>query len=273
MANASTAWAVRPLTGTMTASATAAGYDPSYVLNDYLGVVWKSPTGAASRTLTIDLGAGNAAGPDAALFFGCTGAVTAWTLAVDAADSADFATNYWSAGAAAQFLAGTTMPTHGRGVGYWTAASAPPARRYWRFTFASLASAAVTVGRLVLGTRLILERNFGFGAALGVRDFGSFDFSIQGVPLRRRAAKLRTLGVTFSWVRKDEIIAKVQPLLEMCAGQEPVALVSDPTADADRQLRCWFGPMVGDMGAIWRNAAAWEWRVSMIDLVAIPKAV
>ena len=269
MANA---WALRPVSGTMTASATAAGYDPSYVLNDYLGVVWKSPAGASTRSLTIDLGASGPAGLDAALFFGCTGATTAWTILVEAANSADFATSYWvDPAGAVPFLAGSTMPTHGRGVGFWTSTGAPW-RRYWRFTFGNLSNAAVTIGRLAFGARMLLERNFAFGAAFGVRDFGSFDFSIQGVPLRRRAAKLRSIGVTFSWVRKDEVIAKVQPLIELCAGQEPIALVTDPAADADRQLRCWFGPMVGDMGTIWRNAKSFEWKVNMIDLVAIPKA-
>ena len=34
----------------VTASATAAGYDPLNVANIYMGVVWKSPTGAAIST-------------------------------------------------------------------------------------------------------------------------------------------------------------------------------------------------------------------------------
>lgn len=273
MVNAWNAWALRPLVpAAVTASNTASGYAASNVANDYGGVVWKTDTGAATRTLTLDLGAGVTAAPDAALFFGCTGAVTGWTLAVDAADSADFATNYWSAGAAAQFLAGSTMPSHGRGVGLWVAASAPPARRYWRFTFGSLSSAAVTVARVMLGTRLTLERNFDFGGAFGVRDLGNVDWSVQGNLLRRRAAKLRTLGISFSNVRKDEVVAKVQPLIELCAGQEAIALVTDPTADADRQLRCWGGIMVGDMGTIQRAAQGFVWRVNLVDLIAIPKA-
>lgn len=273
MVNAWNAWALRPLVPTaVTASNTAAGYSAANVLNDYGGVVWKTDTGAATRTLTFDFGTSTPM-PDAVLFFGCTGAVTAWTLTVEAADSADFLTNYWSGGAAAQFLAGSTMPSHGRGVGLWTTA-APPAsgRRYWRFTFGSLASAAVTVARIMLGTRLTLERNFDFGAAFGVRDLGSADWSAQGNLLRRRAARLRTLGVSFSNVRKDEVVAKIQPLIELSAGQEAIAIVTDPTADADRMLRCWGGIMVGDMGTVQRTAAGWAWRVNLVDLIAIPRA-
>ncbi len=270
MSNA-VAW--RPLNGTMTASATAAGYDPSYVLNDFSGIVWNSGAGAATRTLTIDLGAGYASLPipDAAMFLGCTGATTAWTLTVEAANSADFLTALWSGGTA-QFLAGATMPTHGRGVGLWIAPTAPPARRYWRFTFGSLSSAAVTVARLLLGTRLVLARNFQFGAAFGVRDLGSVEFSAAGVLLRRRAAKQRTLGFTFPNVQKDEVEALVQPLIELCAGQEVIALVTDPAAHANRQIRCWGGWMTGDMGTIWRAAHAWVWGVKLIDMIQIPKA-
>jgi hypothetical protein len=270
----SNAWALKPLNGTMSASSTAAGFDPSYVLNDHAGVVWQSAAGASTRTLTIDLGAGYAALaiPDAALFFGCTGATTAWTLTVEAANSADFATAYWTDGAAVQFLAGATMPSHGRGAGLWIAATTPPARRYWRFTFGSLSSAAVTVGRLMLGTRLTLERNFGFGGVFGVRDLGKLDFSAFANLLRRRGAKLRTMSITFSNAKKDEVVAKIQPLVELLAGQEAFAIVTDPAAATDRQLRCWGGWMVGEMGTIQRASHAWVWKVNFVDLVPIPKA-
>lgn len=264
------AW--RPLGGTMSASNTAAGHEAAYVLNDYAGVVWKTDTGAASRTLTIDLGASGAKACDSALFLGCTGATTSWTITVEAANSADFATNYWTDGAAVPFLAGANMPTHGRGAGLWLAATTPPSRRYWRFTFGSLSNAAVTVARLMLGVRIALEINFEFGGSFGIRDLGKLDFSPQAALLRRRGAKMRTLSIRFPTVRKDEVLAKVQPLVEMLGAQETFALVTDPASSADRQQACWGGWLMGDLGTIQRAAHGWVWPVGMLDMIPIPKA-
>jgi hypothetical protein len=269
MANA---WVLRPLPiAAASATSTAAGYDPMNVANDYSGVVWKSATGLSFRRITIDLGAGNQAAPDTALLFGCTGATSAWTLLVEGSTDSATTTSIWSSGTI-PFLAGETMPTHGRGVGWWESATTTANRRYWRFTIAGLGTDAATVGRIVLGNRLTLERNFGFGAGFGLRDLGAVDFSAQGVMLRRRAAKLRTVGLSFAHVREDEVEAKVQPLIELVGSQEPIALVTDPAADAMRQRRCYFGPLTGDLGTVRRNASAYEWRASLVDLITIPRA-
>lgn len=266
MANA---WALRPLPlPSITASSTAAGHLASHVANDFAGVVWKSAGGASSVTLTLDMGAATAI--DAALFFGCTGAAEGWTLTVQSADDSGFGTNLTTHASAVPFLAGAAFPTHGRGVGYWTAASVPTARRYWRFTIGSLANAQVTIARLAIGRRLTLERNFAFGGGWGVRDLGKVDFSRMGVRVRQRGAKLRTLGLSFPNVYKDEVEEKVQPLVEQVAGQEPIVLVTDPEDHAQRQRRCWFGHLTGELGTVWRTAAGWEWRANLIDLIPVP---
>lgn len=267
MANA---WAMRPLVPlSLVATDTAAGFSPANMLNDHAGVVWKSPPGYSSLSITIDLGSAQTI--DAAMFFGCTGASTAWTLVVDAANSADFSSAYWGDPVTGQFLAGSDMPSHGRGVGMWTA-SASMSRRYWRFTLTNLTGAVVTIARLAMGARLTLERNFAFGAAFGVRDLGRADFSSAGVLLRRRAAKMRTVGITFPAAKKDEVEQKIQPLIELAAGQEAIVLVTDPAAHAQRQKRCYFGLLVGDLGTIWPVPHRWEWRVNLVDLIPIPKA-
>lgn len=252
----------------ITASATAAGFDPLNVANIFMGVVWKSPTGAATRTLTIDLGADTAF--DTIALFGLTGAQPGWTIKVDAATAAQgsgFPGGSWS-GTAETLLAGTAMPTSGRGKSLWMApaVSPPPASRYIRLTFGSLSNAAVTVARVVVGERIQLHHNFQFGAALGVRDLGSFDFSARGVPLRRRGEKLRSAGISFPHAHRDEIEAVVNPLLERIGNTDEIVLVTDPDAHAQRQNRMYYGPLVGDLGTVWARADGFEARVNIVGL-------
>ena len=257
----------------ITASATAGGHEAGYVANDHAGVVWKSPTGTATRTLTVDLGAD--ADIDVAMLFGLDGAQPGWTLTIEAATSAQGSGfgpgDYWSSGTM-PLLGGSEMPVNGRGIALWQAdeelngVSAPTPARYWRFRIGGLASAAAVVARLAMGRRLRLERNFSYGAAFGVRDLGNVDFSRGGVMLRQRGARLRSIGISFASVFKDEVEAQVQPLIEAVGNTGTIALVTDPAADPMRQRRCWFGPMVGDVGTIWRSAAGWEWRVNLVSL-------
>jgi hypothetical protein len=269
----SNAWAMRPLVpASVSASSTAAGYAASNVLNDHAGVVWKSAGGSDNVSITVDLGSIQSV--SSALFFGCTGAQTTWLLQIEGADNSAFTSNYYiyTSNDPILFLAGSEMPAHGRGVGFWNRLAGGVSRRYWRFTISGLGTAQVTIARLALGLRMALNRNFGFGGAYGVRDLGRVDFSAAGVLLRRRAAKLRTMGISFPSVHKDEVEEKVQPLIELAAGQEAIVIVTDPEAHAQRQKRCWLGVMVGEMGTIWPAAHRWEWRVNLVDLIPIPKA-
>jgi hypothetical protein len=264
---------LRPLAiAAASADSSAAGHLPAYAVNDHAGIVWKSFGGASADALNLDLGAGNAKAIDLALFFGCTGATTSWQLSVAALN--DDLSVAW-ASASAQFLAGSTPPSHGRGVGYWRAdpASPPPAKRHWRFTFSNLGGAQVTIARAAIGQAIALERNFAFGAAFGVRDLGRVEFSPMAALLRRRAARLRVLGLSFPAVRKDEAEGKIQPLLELSAGQEPIALVTDPDAHALRQQRCWMGWLEGELGTVWPRPSGFEWRANLVDMIPIPKAV
>lgn len=263
---------MRPLPMPVITVTNGSGADPMNVANDYMGVVWTSANNAGGKTMTVDLGASPGA-VDTVLMFGCTGIPVGTTMAVEAADDSGFTTNYFIS-AAAIFIAGATFPVHGRAVGYWERAAGPLTRRYWRFTFdTGVSSAVMTIARVAMGSKLQLAREFSFGGAWGVRDLGSVDWSPAGVLLRRTAAKLRTIGLTYSNVYKDEVETKVQPLLQQRAGQQPIVLVTDATVDTLRQTRCWFGPLIGDLGTIWRTAAGWEWRANLVDLVPIPKDV
>lgn len=251
----------------VTASATAAGHDPMYVANDFLGVVWKSPADSTSQFLTIDLGTDTEF--DTIGLFGLTGAQANWQMQVKvatAAQGSSFPAGSW-VGGVETLLAGAAMPTSGRGKALWLAPeSPPPAGRYVRITFGAPTNVAFTVGRVVIGKRIQLHRNFQFGAAFGVRDLGSFDFSARGVPLRRRGEKLRSVGLTFPHVHRDEIDDYTAPLLERIGNTEVIALVTDPDAHEQRQNRMYLGPMVGDLGYVWSRANGFESRANVVGL-------
>lgn len=261
---------VKPMApASIAASSTAAGYDAAFMGNDHMGVVWKSAAGSATRTITVDMGADVAI--DTALLLGCTGANSAWTLKVDAATTAQgsaFPAGSW-AGATLPFLAGAAMPSSGRGKALWLApASPPPASRYWRFTIGGLASAAATVARLVIGRKIQLEWNIVNGAAFGVRDLGTMDFSRRGVLLRQQGKKLRMANVTYPAASRAEVESYIHPLLEELGNTAPLAFILDPDADDQRQNRVWFGTLIGDLGTVWANITGFEWRANIVDLGA-----
>jgi hypothetical protein len=263
MANA---FIIRPLPMTLTASSTAGGHDPSYAGNDLVGVTWQ-PNNSAAPKLTIDLGS-DPNPVDAILIFAISG--TATQLQVRAASNSGFTSSVYDSGII-PLLAGSEMPTHGLGVGWWTKDDGALTRRYWELTFsASSGNVQPGIGRVAMGQRIILERNFGFGGGFGVRDLGKVDFGPHATLLRRRAAKMPAVGITFSNVRKDEVEKKIQPLAEGHGAQEPIAICTNPAADSMRQRRCHFGPLIGDLGTIQRNAVGWEWKANLVDLVPVP---
>jgi hypothetical protein len=268
------AWALRPLpiagVTPLYGIGSAPGHEPMHVANDHMGVIWKSGQ-AQYINFQIDLGSPQEF--DAVLFFGCTGSTASWVVDVWGSNSPDPDTAT-SLSPTMPFLAGSVMPTHGRGVGYWERSSAQPAYRYLRVRVITASEAdAVAIGRIAIGTKLTLERNFAFGAGFGVRDLGKVNWSHHGVMLRRRGAKLRTVGLTFPAAKKDEVEQKIQPLLELVAGQEPIVLCTDPDTDPQRQNRLYFGHLVGELGTVWARASGFEWRANLVDLVPIPKAV
>lgn len=259
---------VKPLSfAAVSASSTAAGHDPAYIGNDHMGVVWKSGAGAASQTLIIDLGADMTA--DALLLIGCTGSAVGWTMRVQAATAAQgggFVTAVHDSGDQ-PFLAGAVMPTSQRGRAMWLLPAAINAR-YWRVTIGGLANGAAVVARAIVGRKIQLQRNFVFGGAFGVKDLSNVDFSVRGVLLRRRGVKLRTVGITFANVYRDEVEKHVHPLIEEIGISEPIALILDPDPDEQRQNRIWFGPLVGDLGTVWAKPGGFEWRASLVGLNA-----
>lgn len=260
---------VEPLPmATVGAFPNAEGHEPSYVGNDHFGVTWKTPGGQEQVALLIDMGSDVAF--DTIALFGLTGAQPDWQIQVYAATSAlgsGFPPGSWY-GDPEPLLAGSAMPTSGLGKACWLAPSVappPPSRFIYIFIYPS-GLEPVTVARVVIGKRIQLHRNFQFGAAFGVRDLGSVDFSARGVMLRRRGAKLRSAGISFPHVHRDEVETIVHPLLERIGNTDCVCLVTDPDPHEQRQNRMYFGPLVGDLGTVWARADGFEARVNIVGL-------
>ncbi len=274
MANA---WILPPLAMTsLTVSSVAIGAG-EYMANDYAGVVWRSAAGDAAA-IAFDLGADRPL--DTLMLFGVDGtAIGAATLEVRVATAAQGpnftgqsvttgagAGNFWSAPVQA-LLSGDRL-SNGTGVAIasW-GAPAPTAARYVLLRIAGMTAAgSVQISRIVAGKRIQLARNFGYGAAFGIRDLGSLDFTRRGVLQRSRGKKLRTVGLTFSNIYKDEVEAVTQPLLDRIGNTEMIALLTDPGTSDRRQNRCYFGALVGELSQTWRKAAVFEAKANMVSI-------
>ncbi len=274
MANA---WILPPLAMTSVAVSSAAIGAGAYMANDYAGVVWRSVAGDVA-TVIVDLGSDRAV--DTLMLFGVDGtAIDAATLEVrlaTAAQGSDFSGqnvgsaagvgNYWAAPAQALLVGERLANGAGVAIAAW-AAPAPSAARYLLVRIAGMtAGGSVQISRIVAGKRIQLVRNFGYGAAFGVRDLGSLDFTRRGVLQRSRGKKLRTVGLTFSNIFKDEVEAVTQPLLERIGNTEMVALLTDPEAIGHRQNASYFGPLVGELSHAWRKANLFEAKANMVSI-------
>ncbi|MEQ5789088.1 hypothetical protein J3454_14420 [Erythrobacter sp. NFXS35] len=264
----------RPLDwATITASNTASGFAASNLAPHpvpRMGRIWRSSTGSATRSLTIDLGSDQPL--DTIALFGIASAGGApgagWTWSIDLATAAQgaFSGAFW-AGSSATLLAGTVRPVSGKGKALWLAPDgAPAAARYVRINFANLASAAIDVALAAIGQRFQPERNYAYGAAFGVRDLGTLDYSPRGVVLRRPGAKLRGMGLTFRSVHRDEVETTLQRLLERLGNTDPVVLISDPDAHPQRENRMGIGHLTGNLGTVHRVPGFFQ---SEINFVAV----
>lgn len=263
MANA---FLLKPLPATgIAVYSTVQGGQQAYTLNDYAGVTLQLACDNGSTALMFyDLGADTLI--DTVMVFGVGLFPAAGSFVISYATTAQGPFTGSFTGEGGVPFAGSAAMSSGKGVSLWLGA-APVTARYVALNYtAPGAGYAVRLSRVVIGRRFQPQRNFSFGAGFGVRDLGSLDFSRRGVLLRTRGAHLRTTAISFSSLRKDEVEATVKPLLEYLGNTEMVALVTDPVADAQRQNRCYFGPLVGDLGVTWRNAAAWENKANLVSI-------
>lgn len=251
---------------TITCDSAMPGTSASFVDRDEMGLVWRTEPGAGLRTIIIDFGSDVAIDTIMAIGIAEASPTWTWTVALSAQAQGGFSGAYWQ-GAAEPLLAGSEMPVTGLGKGLWRAPSGAPAvARYLRIVFGGLGGAAFEVSRILAGRAVHLDRNFRFGAALGVRPLGTLDFSARGVILRRRGKKLRGLGLSFPSIRRDEVEAKVQPLLQRVGNDEALAIVLDPTPDPQRQNRLYYGFLAGDLGSTWARANGFQADFNLIAI-------
>lgn len=259
----------------------AAGYSIANTNLDYAGVIWQSIQGTAFA-FGVDLGAEYPI--DTIMLFGLWGRITSGSAFVrvslaTAAQGPTFAGsavsnglgtgNYWLDVRTPPIFTSYDSPTS-RAVFLWTSpdgVTRPAVARYVSINFASLnATDYVQFSRMVIGQRFQPERNFSYGGSFGVRDLGALDFSRRGVLQRTRGKKLRTAGLTFSNLRKDEVEARTKPLLEQIGNTEMIALVTDPTVSTQLIGRSYFGPLLGDLSQVQRNAVAWEAKANLVSI-------
>lgn len=262
----------RPLSwASISASNTAAGFAASNVTPHpvpRMGLIWRASAGSATRSLTIDLGSDQALDTIALFGIASGGAVPSgsWTWSIHLATSAQgaFTGAFWQ-GSSETLLAGATLPVSGKGKALWLApASAPAAARYVRINFANLANAAIDVALVAIGKRFQPSRNYSYGAAFGVRDTGSLDYSPRGVVLRRPGTKLRGMGLTFRSVHRDELEDTLQRLFETVGNTDPVVLVSDPDSHPQRQNRMGIGHLTGNLGSVHRVPGFFQAEVNFV---------
>jgi len=250
-----------------TCSTAAESYRASNVGDDRMGLVWQSEATGSTQWLVLDLGEDLPV--NTITLHGLTGAQDTWQWAVELATDAQgaFTGSYW-AGSAEDLLAGAAMPVSGRGRAVWLAPDdAPASVRYVRLAFSALSDAAVEIGRVCIGQRITLGRNFTYGAVKSIRPLGSVGFSTRGVLLRRRGAKLRGVGVSCDAVTRAEVEASVMPLYERVGNDEAVVLCLDPDADDQLQNRIWLGFLQGDLGSVFQgfNRFTCQFNVLAID--------
>lgn len=265
MANA---WILAPLTpSAVTTAGTLQLGQGAYAFNDFAGVVVQLACDAATNQAYVQLDLGADMAIDTLMVFGVGLIPPAATLSVMYATAAQGAfSGTFTTDTSGSVYAGTAAMASGAGVSLWSVSN-PVTARYVRIAYiGTVGGQAVRLARIVLGKRIAPQRNFAMGAAHGVRDLGSLDFSARGVLLRRRAKKLRTIGLTFSNFTKDEVEQLTKPLLEQIGNTEMVAVITDPAPHAQRQNRSYFGALVGDLANTQRNAAGWEVKANLVSL-------
>lgn len=253
---------------TITPSATASGYTGANMALDQMGLVWNSGSGSATRDIEIDLGADTAL--DTIVLIGLNGAQSTWDWSIDLATAAQGPfTGAFFAGTSRDLLAGANATTSGLGKAFWQASSetSPPASaRYVRINFTNLSNAAVEVSRIIIASAFQPSINFSYGAAYGVRPLGAVNFSNTGVLLRRQAAKMRGVGLSFRAATQAEIEDSIQPLLERIGNDKPLCIVTNPDANANLQNRIYFGFLTGNLGSIHARLGGFQ---SDFNLVAL----
>lgn len=235
-----------------------------YVTYDLAGLTCRLACDAGTEAvLRIDLGADQVI--DTVMAFGVSSAPAGGLVNVFTATTA--APNAFTLQLTDSPLAGTVARADALGVTLGLL-PAPVSARYVQLSYIAPGPGAfVEISRIVIGRRFQPAIGFEYGGQFGVRDLGALDVNARGVLLRHRGKKLRTVSLNFPSLTKQEAEGTAQKLLEQVGNTECIALCTDPTPDPERQSRCYFGPLVGDLTRTWASARGHEVRVSLLGLL------
>jgi hypothetical protein len=269
----SNAFLMRPLVpAAISASSTASGFDAANLSPwpvPRMGRVWRSGS-VSSANVTVDLGSDQVFDTVAVFGIGAGNAAPdpAWTweirIATEAQGPSFGAGLFWSSGNLGAMVSGA-LPVSERGKALWLAPPAAPSpARYVRIIITASAATVFQLALVAVGRRFQPARNYAYGAAFGVRDLGAVDYSPRGVVLRRPGARLRGMGLTFSGLRREEVEDTLQRLFEQVGNTDPVVLVTDPDAHAQRQNRMGIGHLTGNLGTIHRVPGAFQSEVNFV---------
>lgn len=228
--------------------------------NDWIGVIYRSRTNSALNRIQIDMSV--ATSIDTVAILNSNGAAP-YAQIRGASSQAGLDAPPFIEYFAMQ--AGAVVPVQRRVHGLYQL-STPANYRWFEYTTTD-AIDNFEAGRLVLGNKIQFASNFNFGASFGLRDLGVGEFSQQGVWLPKTGARLRTIGLSFSRTTKQEVEKELTPLLERVGNSKFILVVVDPSPNDQRQRRMYFGPLTGNLEAIWNTSNGFEWRANLVSVI------
>lgn len=113
-------------------------------------------------------------------------------------------------------------------------------KRWWRIDIGGHTGDFEAAG-LVLGERITPANFYNPGWSMGVDDLGELDVSRYGVADETPGRIFRTLDFRLGWLSESDFETKMRPLVETLGRRRPALWCFDPTANAYRQARTYFG--------------------------------
>lgn len=243
-------------------SAEDIGTDADNVTNDFMGMIARSPAPGTAMYVRCDFGAAHFV--DTVAVLNVFGASVGGSVSATIGNDATFSSYVEHLDITPEAAWIPSSNNFQQALGFF--ATATPCR-YLLVQANVPTTFKPQMSRILLGKRYQPERNFSFGMARGVRDLGENEFAPRGGRLRRRAKKLRTLGLSWSFLTQAEAEGFALPLLEEVGNTDDVLACINPDADPERTRRLYYGPLEGNLGMSWRVANAWEKKLQIASVI------
>jgi len=124
---------------------------------------------------------------------------------------------------------------------YWSHKEfAAQSERWWRVDIGSH-TGAFEASMLILGKKLTPSNWYSPGWGFGINDKAKVDINRFSLVDRTPGDRLRVLKFTLGWISELEMETMWRPFDEAIGNSQPVFVCFDPTANAYRQGRSYFG--------------------------------